>query len=129
MYEGTVVAMIDDFLGASIVLEHRLPEIGRPMLTVYGHTVVRETLLVGDAVGEGEVIGETAHGRKSKVLIDPHLHVSLALPLSLAAYDRLSWQDLNNPRFFAMMDPLDVIGGPYLVLDKTEEKPVVLDQK
>ena len=26
MYDGTVAAMIDDFLGTSIILEHRLPE-------------------------------------------------------------------------------------------------------
>jgi len=33
MYAGTVVAIIDDFLGKSIVLEHRLPNNHGPFLT------------------------------------------------------------------------------------------------
>ena len=49
MYGGTVVAIVDDFLGMSIVLEHRLPDSGGPFLTIYGHTVVREGLRPGSA--------------------------------------------------------------------------------
>jgi len=95
MYGGTVVAIIDDFLGTSIALEHRLPERGGPFLTIYGHTVVRKALR----------------------------HVSLALPSEGAPYDRLAWRDLNDPGLFTMIDPLDVIGGPYLVLEGIEESP------
>ncbi len=123
MYSGTVVAILDDFLGTSIVIEHWLPRHGSPFLTIYGHTIMREALQLEGGVREGEVIGTLAGSRKHKVHISPHLHVSVARPSERAAYDGLAWRDLNNPGLFTMIDPLDVIDGPYLVLDGIEESP------
>jgi hypothetical protein len=127
MYGGTVVAIIDDLLGTSIVLEHRLPERGGLLLTIYGHTVVGEVLRLKSAVRAGEIIGTLADSRKSKVHIHPHLHVSLARPSEGATCDGLTWRDLSDPGLFTMIDPLDVIDGPYLVLDGIEQSPELID--
>ena len=127
MYGGTVVAIIDHFLGKSIVLEHRFPELGGPLLTIYGHTVVGEVLQLNSAVGAGEIIGTLADSRRSKAHAHPHLHVSLARPSEGTTYDSLGWRYLNDPRFFTMIDPLDVIEGPYLVLGEIEQSPELID--
>ncbi len=126
MYGGTVVAIIDDFVETSIVLEHRFPESGSPFLTIYGHTAVGEAVRLQRAVKEGEIIGIVADSHKSKVSIHPHLHVSLARPSKDATYDSLSWRDLNNSRLFTMINPLDVIVGPFSVLDGIEEGHLAL---
>jgi murein DD-endopeptidase MepM/ murein hydrolase activator NlpD len=123
MYDGTVVAIIDDFLGASIVLEHRLPRHRDPFLTIYGHMAVRETLHVESAVREAEIIGTLAEPGTSPVRIHPHLHVSLARPSESASYNNLTWRDLNNPGLFTMIDPLAVMAGPYQVIERDEENP------
>jgi hypothetical protein len=60
MYEGTVVRMLDDFLGRTVVIAHRLPEVDITCYTIYGHTVPREGLHVDRLVREGEVV---ARGR------------------------------------------------------------------
>jgi hypothetical protein len=121
MYAGTVVAIIDDFLGKSIVLEHRLSDHRSPLLTIYGHVAARETLHVGSDVGETEIIGTLVDPIMSMVNIRPHLHVSLAWPSERASYDTLTWQDLDDPELFTMIDPLTVIGGAYRVIERVEE--------
>jgi murein DD-endopeptidase MepM/ murein hydrolase activator NlpD len=123
MYDGNVVAIIDDFLGRSIVLRHRLSGNGGPFLTIYGHTVVKETLRLETLVREGEIIGRLADSGKSKGPVYPHLHVSLARPSGCVDYTSLAWRDLDNPRLFAMIDPRDFMDGSYLLLDGIEEIP------
>jgi murein DD-endopeptidase MepM/ murein hydrolase activator NlpD len=117
MYDGTIVAIIDDFLGASIVLEHRPPKHCHPFLTIYGHMAVREVLQLRSTVREADIIGTLVDSGKSQVNIHPHLHVSLAWPSESASYDSLTWRDFNNPELFTMIDPLDAIGGPYRVIE------------
>ena len=123
MYDGTLVAIIDDFLGASIVIEHRLPQHHGPLLTIYGHMVATETLRVGNTVSQAEIIGVLAGTSRATVRIHPHLHISLAWPPGNASYDRLTWRDLSDPHLFTMTDPLSVIGGPYWVLEQIEGSP------
>ena len=123
MCDGTVVAIIDDFLGVSIVLEHRLPDHGGRFLMIYGHMVVREGLRAGSGVRETEVIGTLVDPGTSRGDIYPHLHVSLARPSAGMSYDRLTWRDLNDPGLFTMIDPLAVIGGSYRVIELVEKDP------
>ncbi len=123
MYDGTVVAIIGDFLGASIVLEHRIPRHRDPFLTIYGHVAVKKELQLESVVSEAEVIGTLADPRNSRVNIYPHLHVSLARPSERASYDSLTWPHFNNPSLFTLSDPLDVIGWPYRVVERIEESP------
>lgn len=122
-HDGTVVAIIDDFLAKSIVLEHRLPDHGSTVLTIYGHVVPRETLRVGSIVDEAEIIGVLAIRSKSSVRVYPHLHVSLALPSKVASYDTLTWRHLSNPELFDMIDPLSLMVGPYRVIQQIKEDP------
>jgi hypothetical protein len=117
MHDGTVVAIVDDFLGKSIVLEHRLSDHPSTFLTIYGHLAPRDALRLGNAVREADVIGTLADSGRSPVNIHPHLHVSHALPSESPSYDSLTWRDLNDPELFTMIDPLAVIGGPYRVIE------------
>jgi len=123
MYDGQVVAIIDDFLGVSIVLEHGLTDHGGTFLTIYGHVVVREGLCAGKAVREAEVIGTLVDPGMSRGDIYSHLHVSLARPSVSASYAGLTWRDLNDSQLYTMIDPLAVIGGPYRVIGLVEESP------
>jgi hypothetical protein len=123
MYDGTIAAIIDDFLGASIIVEHKLPSHRSPLLSIYGHVTARETLRVGSAISETEIIGTLADSSKATVHIYPHLHVSIAWPSKSTSCDNLTWRDLGNPQLFTMTDPLDVIGGPYQVIERVEESP------
>jgi hypothetical protein len=123
MYAGTVVAIIDDFLGKSIVLEYRLSDHRSPLLTIYGHVAAREALQAGSVVRESEIIGTLVGPGTSFVHIYPHLHVSLAWPSERASYENLTWRHLSDPELFTMIDPLSVIGGPYRLIERVEEIP------
>jgi len=123
MYDGTIVAIIDDFLGVSIVLEHKLPDLPGTFLSIYGHVVVRQGLHAGIAVREAENIGTLIDPGTSRSDIYPHLHLSLARPSGTVSPDRLSWRALNDPGLFTMMDPLAVIGGPHRVIERINEDP------
>jgi murein DD-endopeptidase MepM/ murein hydrolase activator NlpD len=123
MYTGTVVAIMNDFLGISVVLEHRFPDSDGLFLTIFGHMVVREGLRLKNTVRESEIIGTLIDSRKSRTDIQPHLHVSVARPSGNSTYGNLSWGDLNNPSLFTMIDPLDLIEGRHLVLDPPSKIP------
>ncbi len=123
MYDGVVVALIDDFLGTTIVLEHRRRGAGAAFLTVYGHTDPRKTLQPGSRVTEAEIIGRIAAPGKSNASALPHLHVSVVLPLAEAFHDRLTWHNLVDPTLFTLIDPLDVITGPHFILNERGDSP------
>ncbi len=111
MYGGRVVALIDDFLGKTAVLEHCRPYADDPFVTVYGHIAQGKALRHGAVVKEGEVIGLIA-GPNTKAKVRPHLHVSLACPQKGVSYEGLTWPDLVDPGCFTLLDPLAVIEGP-----------------
>jgi murein DD-endopeptidase MepM/ murein hydrolase activator NlpD len=117
MYDGVIIRIIDDFLGKSVLAAHGLSGADRtPFLTVYGHTVPRPDLAVGAAVTAGDVIATIAGAGGSKGAVHPHLHVSMGHTSGLVPYERLEWGNMKAALAFA--NPLDVIDGPYRMLEQ-----------
>ncbi len=113
MYDGVVVRTCDDFLGRSIMMEHRLPK-GGTFYTMYGHTVPRGDLQVGQAVREGEIVARLAGVTRSETSVLPHLHVSLGWAPCAVAHDRLEWEMVAET--LTLLDPLQAMDGPTQVL-------------
>ena len=111
MYEGIVVAIVDDFLGKTVVMEHRFPQAPTlALVTVYGHTLPAGGLKPGRAFRAGEVMATIAAREASGKGIEPHLHVSLGRPSGVVALGSLNWQ--NMPQGLVMLDPIEVVDGP-----------------
>jgi hypothetical protein len=115
MYDGIVAGIVDDFLGKTIIMEHRFPQApALALVTVYGHTKPARGLRPGRAFRAGEVMASIAPSRASNKAIDPHLHVSLGQPSGAVALGSLSWQ--NMAQGLVMFDPIEVVGGPWRML-------------
>jgi murein DD-endopeptidase MepM/ murein hydrolase activator NlpD len=111
MYGGTVVRLCDDFLGRSVMIECDLPGAGMPgpgtLYVMYGHTVPRTDLEVGQRVQEGEVVAYLAPLSEHKAGILPHLHVSLGWAPGAVAYDGLEWDRI--PDLMTLLDPVQAL--------------------
>ena len=116
MYGGTVVRLCDDFLGRSVMIERDLPGQGK-LYAMYGHTVPRPDLEVGQAVCEGEVIAYLAPLPPHKTGILPHLHISLGWAPGVVAYDKLDWETI--PDVLALLDPAQVLDRPFRMLESS----------
>ena len=104
MYDGTVVRMIKDFLGESILVQHGHYDRGKSLYSIYAHTVPLETLQAGSRVKAGEPLATIcATGKK---LMRPHLHLSVAWADESAA-DALEWQNINDTDHIVLCNPLD----------------------
>jgi murein DD-endopeptidase MepM/ murein hydrolase activator NlpD len=109
MYDGTVVKIIGDFIGKTIIMKPSFPDIGKgTFLTIYGHTDPVEGLEAGQSVKAGEIITTLAAPPESKALL-PHLHLTLAWTPEPIPYSMLDWTTIGNPDVVRLIDPLRVI--------------------
>jgi len=110
MYHGVVVKIIDDFIGRTIIIENRFPDIDEGIyFTFYGHTNPVEGLGTGQIVKASEIIAIVAHS-KGEASPPPHLHLSLAWSYKPVPYDILDWTTINNPNIVRLVDPRTIIG-------------------
>jgi murein DD-endopeptidase MepM/ murein hydrolase activator NlpD len=110
IYDGTVVAIVDDFLGKSVIIEHLFSDYDNNRLcTIYGHTIPEDTLYVGKIVKQGDVIATLADLSTSKTGIFPHLHISVGWTSKEISYDSLDWENIGDPNTVTLLDPLQVI--------------------
>jgi hypothetical protein len=111
VYGGTIVKVFDDFLGKSIVVEHRTTDAGEVLLSIYGHTQPLPGLSVGRVVAEGEAVATLAVPRRSRSSVHPHLHVSLMRKGAIRP-EEIDWSRITvgSPD---VIDPLDILDGPY----------------
>jgi murein DD-endopeptidase MepM/ murein hydrolase activator NlpD len=117
IYDGTVVGMVDDFLGKSVIIEHLFSDCGNNRLcSIYGHTIPEDHLHVGTIVKQGDVIATLADSTGSKTNIFPHLHISLGWTSKETSYDRLDWKNIGGPNTLTLLDPLQFMDGHYLIL-------------
>jgi hypothetical protein len=108
-FPGTVVKISPDFLGQSIFVAHEiLPELDRRLYTAFGHTNPRPGLVVGQKFVEGEIIAAVSAPVTRKIIVPPHLHITLALiPDSIPAA-QLTWNNLGVEPTITLLDPLTV---------------------
>jgi murein DD-endopeptidase MepM/ murein hydrolase activator NlpD len=117
VYDGMLVAIIDDFLGKSLIFEHMFSERDNYRLcTIYGHTIPEDNLYVGKIVKKGDVIATLASSSTFKTDIFPHLHLSLGWSSKAISYDRLDWKNIGSPNNLTLLDPLKVIDCSYDIL-------------
>ena len=111
MYDGTVAATFDDFLGSSLVVRHHIRDNrGSELCSIYGHTTPRDYIRVGRTVEEGEIIATVAGADRSKSDAVPHLHISIGWAKGTISPEKLNWNVIGDPDVVALIDPLQVIG-------------------
>jgi len=110
MYDGTVVRIVNDLLGKSIIMEHNLHDNdNRRFCTIYGHTNPSVDIHVGRIVKEGDIIATIADPNKLKINILQHLHISLGWVSEVASYDKLDWETIGASNTLTLLDPLHII--------------------
>lgn len=117
IYDGTVVGIVNDFLGKSVIIEHGLTNSdNNKFCTIYGHISPLKSLYVGRILKEGDIIATLADLRNFKVTTLSHLHISIGWASKLISYDKLNWKTIGDPNIFALIDPLYVVGRHYHAL-------------
>jgi murein DD-endopeptidase MepM/ murein hydrolase activator NlpD len=111
MYDGTVAGIINDFIGKSIIIKHRVPGNDSSWFcTIYGHTTPEADICTGRTVREGEVIAAVAGLSGPVAGMGPHLHISIGSPASgVVSWDTLAWKHIGDPGVMKLIDPLQVI--------------------
>ncbi len=118
MYDGVIVAIVNDFLGKSVIVEHELSDSGSPRFcSIYGHTKPPVDLQIGKSVKKGDIFATLANSSRSKSGIRPHLHISLGWTAKFISYDRFDWETIGTWDMLTLLDPLDVLDRPYQVLE------------
>jgi hypothetical protein len=119
IYDGVVVRIVNDFLGRSVIIEHSTSDSDNSRFcTIYGHTNPSDDLHIGRIVKRGDIIATLADASKSKANIFSHLHISLGWASKVDSYDKLDWETIGALNTLKLLDPLDVIDWPYLVLER-----------
>jgi hypothetical protein len=124
MYAGTIVSIIPDFLGQTVIIEHKAHDDQGHFLTIYGHLIPREGLEIGTVLSEGDRLGTVSVPRNSLTGLLPHVHVSIAGVLGDVAYSTLNWDQIVSSVDLALVDPLDLLDGPQLVIKRHESKDI-----
>ncbi len=111
-FAGEIVKIDPDFLGKSIYISHEIFSVGgRRLISVYGHTVLRESLSAGQQVAAGEIIGRISVFSDKKTTLVPHLHITFAwVPVQLAL-NQLDWKNLGADPGITLIDPLSVLSS------------------
>jgi len=127
MADGVVRAMFKDYLGQAVIVEHDDVQSDKvTYISVYAHTQPREDLSLGKSVRAGDIIATIADTRHSKANILPHLHLSIGRPSLDLVYENFVWNIMRDPGRVALLDPMDVIDGPWRVLCPEEMDGVAL---
>ncbi len=114
-YDGRVVKIIDDFLGKSIFVRHRIfsADDALQLCSVYGHTLPVNILQEGSEVTAGEVLATLPASYENKSKIPAHVHLTLVwLPKNFPDH-QLYWQPIQH---MALCDPLMILSDNYHIL-------------
>ena len=115
LYEGTVTAIINDFLGKSIIVAHS-PDRKGVLVSIYGHTFPGVDIRPGKTLESDSVLGVLADTSGSKASVWPHLHLSLGWVSNLEAIRNLNWGNMHDPDLIELVDPLSVLDGAWQIL-------------
>jgi len=117
IYDGTVVHLMDDFLGKTVVTLHDVGAASYgPLLSLYGHVQPHDHLNVGDRIHQGEVFASIADPGGRSMFLPPHLHLSLAKPQMFPQVSQLSWEMLNHADRSVFIDPMKALEMDYSVI-------------
>jgi len=115
--DGTVVGMIPDFLGESVIVEHPPPdENGDRVHLIYAHTRPSKEIAAGTRVSRGDAIATLALPGRSSFPMAPHLHVSVAQSAQPVGLDHFNWHTLGDSKVLTLLDPLGLAGIPHRIV-------------
>lgn len=107
LYEGQVVNIIDDFLGRTVIINHRLNNpAGQTLHGFYAHLNPTDKLAPGATVQETEALGAIAAGNH---ICPPHLHISMVWISRDFPIEQLKWAGFIEQEEFHPCDPLSFI--------------------
>ena len=119
---GKVVKIMNDFIGQSIVIEHHVNGCPKLLLTIYGHMAPAPGISVGRSLTVGDIVGNLAAPRGRRNEVRAHLHLSLLRASVNIPYGELDWNTIHTLGI-DILDPLDLLDGPYSVVDGPEQIP------
>lgn len=115
--DGLVVAIVNDFLGKSVMVEHQYDD-GDSLgfCSIYGHTDPPGDLQIGKFLNKGDILATIADSSESKSGIQPHLHISVGLTDKFMAYEQFDWETIGSWDMLTLLDPLHALDRPYQVV-------------
>ena len=123
MFSGTIVCVIDDYLGKTVVMRHDdNNDCKRAFCTFYAHIKPDLHVKAGDVLGQGEPLGAIADVRSIPTPLLSHLHLSAAWEDMLPRDSGLSWKILNQLDRSAFIDPLDFLNISYSIIKEIPNK-------
>jgi hypothetical protein len=121
IFDGVIVAIIDDFLGRSVIVEHAAcGSRSFKFYTIYGHTNPQRGFQIGSTLQAGDIFATIAGSTHKNSAILPHLHISLGWSEAAIFYERLNWQTLSTPGMLDLLNPLIILDRPYQVLTQAD---------
>ena len=104
LYEGKVINIIDDFLGRTVIIEHRLSnQTGQILHGFYAHLTPTAKLKTGAFIDDTAELGMIAEGNR---ICPAHLHISMVWISRDFPVDCLSWPGFTEQEGFHPCDPL-----------------------
>ncbi len=108
LFDGKVVAIVTDFLGKSVVVQHPVVDRReRQFYSIYGHLSPEQTLGLGP-VKAGDVIGTLAEIKKLPDQSLAHLHLTTVFFSQKLDISKFTWNMLSLPGV-SLVDPLHLI--------------------
>lgn len=104
LFDGKVLNIIDDFLGKTIIVQHRYKsDQGLRLLSFTAHILPSHALSPGSKVSTREPLGEIAPGNNK---CPPHLHISTAWVSPAFDVAGFSWAKFRKQEGFLPCDPM-----------------------
>ena len=113
IYDGTVIKIIDDFIGKSIFVEH-----GGGFFTAFSHITPLKGIEEGTKMNEGDIIATITEISDPESRIAPHLHITAGWLSDELDYETLDWDMIGDSRMISLVNPLDIIGIDPATLDE-----------
>ena len=107
--DGEVVAIIDDFLGKSVLVRHGMHTPGKFLVTISAHVAPEAGIESGVSVREGQLIGRLAQKAAKRSEVPPHLHLSAGFFAEDIIWHDISWQNMWKHKDVRLIDPLPFI--------------------
>jgi hypothetical protein len=106
MDSGVIINICNDFLGQTLVVEHRnSTRLDRPILFAYAHVIPEETLQPGHAIKKEEIIARVCSPYRNPAL-PPHLHFSCFELARQVPPENLNWHFFSKSPEVNLIHPV-----------------------
>ncbi|MFP4158241.1 MAG: hypothetical protein ACLFQ9_01690 [Desulfobacterales bacterium] len=115
-FDSSVAAVIDDFLGRTVIAKQNLPGRTGQFFILYAHIRPDESVRPGQPLAAGRTFAAVAPAAQNRIL-PPHLHLSVMPCEKMPSLEKLDWPLLNTLESGSFLDPGDVTGCGGRVID------------